>query len=203
MHIVIFLAILAGCFTAWAGEAQRLAALPLKVSDNGRYLVDQKNQPFLVVGDTAWSLIAQLEGQDIDRYLEDRQNRGFNSIIVNLIEHKFCNTPPKSRSGLAPFNPPGDFSAPNVDYFELARNIVQRANQRGIVWLVPAYLGYAGGDEGFFRDMKAGGQAKLRAYGRFVQVPGSPFANRGRHRLNTPGDNGANANDWVLVLTAR
>jgi hypothetical protein len=169
MHMVILLLILAGCFSAWAGEAHRVAALPLKVGNNGRHLVDQKNQPFLVVGDTAWSLIAQLEGQDIDRYLEDRQKRGFNSIIVNLIEHKFCNTPPKSRSGLAPFNPPGDFSAPNPAYFDFARDLVQRANQRGIiVWLAPAYLGFNGGDEGFFRDMQAGGKEKLRAYGRFV-----------------------------------
>jgi hypothetical protein len=41
------------------------------------------------------------------------------------------------------------------------------------------------------------------ADGRFVPVPGSPLANSGRHHVNTPGDNGANANDWLLVLSAR
>jgi hypothetical protein len=40
------------------------AEFPLKAADNGRHLVDQKGEPFLVVGDTAWSLIAtaQLPG---------------------------------------------------------------------------------------------------------------------------------------------
>jgi len=131
--------------------------------------MDQRNRPFLVVGDTPWSLIVQLREQDIDRYLDDRQRRGFNSIIVNLIEHKFCTAPPKTRSGLAPFDSPGDFAAPNREYFDFAHQVVRKANERGIVvWLAPAYLGYGGGDEGFFREMKAGGKEKLHAYGQFV-----------------------------------
>ncbi len=31
------------------------AEFPLKTADNGRFLIDQKGEPFLVVGDTAWS----------------------------------------------------------------------------------------------------------------------------------------------------
>ncbi len=81
---------------------------------------------------------------DIDRYLEDRQKRGFNSIIVNLIEHKFCTTPPKTRAGLAPFTKAGDFSTPNPAYFDFAHKVVKKANDRGIVvWLFPAYLATA------------------------------------------------------------
>lgn len=145
------------------------AEFPLKVSDNGRFLVDQKGEPFLVVGDTAWSLIAQLGDEDIDRYLEDRQKRGFNSIIVNLIEHRFSMSPPKTRAGLAPFTTTGDFSTPNPAYFDFAHKVVEQANQQGIVvWLFPAYLGYGGGDQGFFREMKASGKESLRSYGRFV-----------------------------------
>ena len=45
----------------------------------------------------------------------------------------------------------------------------KKANDRGIVvWLFPAYLGYGGGDDGFFREMKASGKESLRSYGRFV-----------------------------------
>jgi hypothetical protein len=143
--------------------------LPLKAAGSGRFLVDQNGEPFLVVGDTAWSLIAQLGEEDIDRYLQDRSTRGFNSVIVNLIEHRFCTVPPRSRAGLAPFKKSGDFSTPNSDYFAFAHRVVKMANDRGIVvWLVPSYLGYGGGDEGFFREMKAGGRASLRAYGRFI-----------------------------------
>ena len=145
------------------------ADLLLKLSDNGRYLVDQKGQPFLVVGDSPWSIIVQPDEKDREMYLEDRQRRGFNSLIVNLLEHKFCTRPPKTRSGLAPFNTPGDFSTPNEAYFDFARQVVQKAAEHGmVVWLAPAYLGYGGGDEGFFREIKAGGKEKLRAYGRFV-----------------------------------
>jgi hypothetical protein len=145
------------------------AVFPLKVGENGRFLADQKGEPFLVVGDTAWSLIAQLDEGDIDHYLEDRQRQGFNSIIVNLIEHKFCTTPPRTRSGLAPFKTAGDVSTSNTDYFDFAYQVVKKANDRGIVvWLCPAYLGYGGGDEGWFREIEASGKAKLHAYGRFV-----------------------------------
>jgi hypothetical protein len=144
-------------------------ALPLKAGENGRFLVDQKGQPFLVVGDSAWSLIVQPREEDIDRYLEDRAKKGFNSLIVNLIEHKFCARPPRTRAGVAPFKKAGDFSTPNSDYFDFAHQVVQKANDRGIsVWLCPAYLGFGGGDEGWFREMKAAGRASLRGYGRFV-----------------------------------
>lgn len=143
--------------------------LLLKVSSNHRYLTDQKGRPFPVVGDSPWSLIAQLDESDIEWYLRDRQNKGFNSIIVNLIEHKFSTNPPRTRAGLAPFIKTGDFSTPNEAYFAFAHKMIQKAGEYGIVvWLAPAYLGYGGGDEGFFREIKAGGRDKLRAYGRFV-----------------------------------
>jgi hypothetical protein len=49
----------------------------------------------LVVGDSPWSIIVQLDGRDIESYLRDRRKKGFSSIIINLIEHKFCTTPPR------------------------------------------------------------------------------------------------------------
>ncbi|HVV72874.1 MAG TPA: DUF4038 domain-containing protein, partial [Verrucomicrobiae bacterium] len=145
------------------------SSFPLGVSDNGRYLVDDHGRPFLVVGDTAWSLIAQLSEGDIVRYLDDRRERGFNSIIVNLIEHKFASRAPANLYGIAPFLNPGDLTRPNPAYFDYAHRTIQAANQRGIcVWLCPAYLGANGGDEGFFQEIKAAGPAALRAYGRYV-----------------------------------
>jgi hypothetical protein len=157
-------------FALVASQAQAESpVLPLKIADNGRCLVDQKGRPVLVVGDSAWSLIVQPKEADIDRYLYDRQKRGFNSIIVNLLEHKFCTMPPGTRAGVVPFKKAGDFSTPNPDYFDFAYKVVKKANDRGIVvWLFPAYLGSGGGDEGWFREMKASGKANLRDYGRFV-----------------------------------
>src|SRR5437763_2346573 len=74
--------------------------LPLKTSPDGHFLVDQKGQPFLVVGDSPWSLVAQPREADLDRYLDDRAKKGFNSLIVNLIEHKFGSNAPNTRAGL-------------------------------------------------------------------------------------------------------
>ena len=148
-----------------AGQPQ----FPLKVSGDHHHLVDALDQPFLVVGDTAWSLIAQLRQPDIACCLDDRAQRGFNAIVVNLIEHKFATLAPANRDGVAPFLKPGDFTQPNPAYFDYAHQAIEAANQRGIaVWLCPAYLGWGGGDEGFFKEIKAAGPAVLRGYGRFV-----------------------------------
>ena len=79
-------------------------ALPLKVSENRRYLVDQKGHPFLIHGDTAWSLITAVTKEEAVRYLDDRRDKGFDAIIVNLIEHFFNG--PIDRDGEGPFTTP-------------------------------------------------------------------------------------------------
>lgn len=150
-------------------EAAPSTAFPLRVSADQRHLADRDGRPFLVVGDTAWSLVAQLGEEDIARYLDDRASRGFNAIIVNLIEHKYATRAPATRDGTPPFLKPGDFTEPNPAYFDFARRAIDQARRRGIsVWLCPAYLGWGGGDEGFFKEIKAAGPAALRGYGHFV-----------------------------------
>ena len=77
--------------------------------------MDQTGAPFLVQGDAAWSLISGLTNEEAEKYLEDRRSKGFNSVIVNLIEHQFRG--PVDRYGQNPFTVPGDFSTPNEKYF--------------------------------------------------------------------------------------
>jgi hypothetical protein len=153
------------------GKSGAIAAVdfPLKVGPDRRHLVDEGGRPFLVVGDTPWSLIADLKEEDLRAYLDDRSRRGFNAIIVNLIEHRFSTDPPRTRAGLAPFTSPGDFSTPNPAYFDFAHKVIGWAGERGIsVWLCPAYLGWRGGSQGFFKEIDAGGADKLKSYGRFL-----------------------------------
>ena len=66
---------------------------PLKVSANDRYLVDQNNSPFFLNADAAWSLIAQTTYSDADYYLSNRHFKGFNGVLINLIEHHFADLP--------------------------------------------------------------------------------------------------------------
>ena len=63
----------------------------------------------------------------------------------------------------------GDFTTPNEAYFEHADWVLRRAGELGfVVLLTPAYLGYEGGGEGWYRDMAAAGADHLRSYGRFL-----------------------------------
>lgn len=163
LRLLPFIIVLAAIRPASAGD------FPLRVSKSQRYLETVDRRPFLVVGDTAWSLVAQLSMDDAADYLEDRRKRGFNAVIVNLLEHRFADRAPASIDGTRPFPPDGDFRRPNPKYFDHAARVIDAANQRGIsVWLCPAYLGWQGGDEGFFQQVKRAGPKALRAYGKFV-----------------------------------
>jgi hypothetical protein len=140
---------------------------PVKVSPDHRHLVDQSGAPFLVLGDAPWSLIVGLTREEAELYLETRRRQGFNSIIVNLIEHKFRG--PVNRYGQGPFTTPGDFSTPNEKYFEHADWVIKKAAEKGFqVFLAPIYLGYVGTDEGWVEEALKNGPEKSRTWGRYV-----------------------------------
>jgi hypothetical protein len=142
---------------------------PLHVEAGKRYLVDANGSPFLIHGDTPWSLIVQLSRADVDLYLENRRQKGFNAILVNLIEHYFATNPPKNYYGDAPFLAPGDFSTPNPAYFAHAEYVISKAAEKGIlVMLTPSYMGSGGGNQGWYQEMRANGTTKLRAYGQYL-----------------------------------
>ncbi len=67
-----------------ARAASSDSPFPVRVSMNGRYLEDANGKPFLLHGDTAWSVIVQLTKEEAEEYLEDRRQKGFNAILVNL-----------------------------------------------------------------------------------------------------------------------
>jgi hypothetical protein len=151
---------------------------PLRLEAGKRYLVDASGNPFFLHADTAWSLIASLSLADAEKYLEDRRKKGFNAVIVSLIEHFFTTNAPRNFNGDAPFTTPGNFGTPNEAYFSHADQIVQRAAAKGIlVLLLPAYLGYAGGNEGWYQEMAANGPAAMRTYGRYVGQRHARFTN--------------------------
>jgi hypothetical protein len=140
---------------------------PLAVGADHRHLVDQTGAPFLIQGDAAWSLISGLTSEEAERYLEDRRSKGFNSVIVNLIEHQFRG--PVDRYGQNPFTVPGDFSTPNEKYFAHADWVIRKAAEKGIqVFLAPVYLGYIGTNEGWVKEVLANGPEKSRDWGRYV-----------------------------------
>jgi hypothetical protein len=151
------------------GQANGAPSYPLKLSADGTYLVDQANRPFFMNGDTAWSLIVQLSQANADTYLSDRAQKGFNLVLVNLIDRKFATNAPANLAGQPPFTTPGNFNTPNEAYFAHADWVISKAAEKGIVVLLaPLYLGYQCGNEGWCSEVKTSSLATMRNYGRYV-----------------------------------
>jgi hypothetical protein len=142
---------------------------PLHVEPGKHYLVDAQGAPFLIQGDTAWSAMVQLTREEVDQYLEDRRLKGFNTVLVELIEHEFADSPPRNQYGQGPFTSPGDFGTPNEAYFQHVDYVIASAAAKGLlVMLTPAYVGSGGGSQGWWQEMQSNGVAKLRAYGQYL-----------------------------------
>jgi hypothetical protein len=146
---------------------------PVQVSANRRYLVDGRGEPFLLHGDTAWSLIVQLNKEETEEYLQNRRQKGFNAILANLIERFYADHPPRNKYGEPPFTKPDDFSTPNEAYFTHVDWVIRRAEEKGIlVVLNPCYTGASGNfktsRDGWIQATLANGPAKCRDYGRYL-----------------------------------
>ena len=155
--------------TAIGKGQSRGAVTQLSVSANHRYLVDQNHVPYFLQGDAAWSLIVGLNDTEVEQYLRNRKDKGFNAVNVELIEHRFCKKPPLNEAGDAPFTTPGDFSTPNEKYFAHADWVIRKAAENGIhVLLYPIFLGAKGTDEGWVEEALANGPEKCLDYGRYL-----------------------------------
>jgi hypothetical protein len=147
---------------------------PLGTSSDGASLVTADGHPFLLHGEAAWSLIAQLTPTETMQYLADRHRRGVNAILVNLVEHNYSDNPGthSNIAGDVPFTMPDDFSTPSEAYFAYADQVIDAAASQGIaVLLFPSYLGFQE-IEGWRVEMTAmGGEPgapKCASYGRFL-----------------------------------
>ncbi len=157
-------AMLGGGMRATAAETQ----FPLRVSGDRHHLQDAAGTPYLLMGDAAWSLIAELRQEEAEAYLQDRRQRGFNAVLVNLLEHQFARNAPANAYGDKPFKAL-PFGALNPRYFDHAAWVIERAEVLGItVFLAPAYLGANGGGQGWYMAVEAAGPKKMRAYGEAI-----------------------------------
>jgi len=142
---------------------------PLRVEAGKRYLVDAQGQPFLVQGDSPWLLITNLTREEVVQYLDDRHAKGFNTLLVELIERNNSVNQPANIYGDYPFTAGGEFSPAVEAYFSHAEYVIAQARQRGmLVLLTPSYMGYAGRETGWYPAMGRAGNTALRAYGQYV-----------------------------------
>jgi hypothetical protein len=107
--------------------------------------------------------------EEAELYLKNRSQKGFNTILVNLIEHWFTEDPPRNIYGEEPFETPSDFARPNRKYFEHVDWVVNKALENGIQLLIaPMYLGYPGTDEGWFKEILAASLGECLEYGQYL-----------------------------------
>ena len=140
-------------------------AYPVKAGPTGRYLVDQNNVPFMIVGDSPHDLIVNLSEADADAYFADRQAHGFNAAWIQVL----CNTYEEARSdgstydGIIPFTTPGDLSTPNPTYFQRVDDMINLAAKHNItVFLGPIETG------GWLATLKHNGAANAYNYGLYL-----------------------------------
>lgn len=134
--------LLAGCVAVTA------AAAPIrfvKRSPNRRYLIGMDNLPFLIAGDSPQSLMVNLSTNDADMYFADRQSHAFNAGWIDLICTTYTggNADGSTYDGILPFTgylPGGtndldhyDLTKPNEAYFARCDQMINLANQYGIV----------------------------------------------------------------------
>ena len=158
---------------AQAGASPNVA-YPLTVGPTRRYLVDQRDRPFLIVGDSPQSMIVNLSVQDAKTYIADRKSFGFNALWVNLLCDKYTagRADGSTYDHIQPFLKPNDLSTPNPRYFARVDAMIRLASQYGmVVFLDPIETG------GWLETLQANGVKKAYAYGRFLGKRYTKFPN--------------------------
>lgn len=161
---------------------------PVKYSTDRRYLVDQRNVPFPIMGRTAWFVLS-LKPAEYRVFVDDTAARGYSAIELHVLNHDSRgNHPPFNGNWDAPFrkrlngmrwngslrygniNAVGpDFTSPNEAYWRFVDEFLAYCESKGIlVFLFPAYVGFRGSAEGWMREMVANGPAKMHDYGVWI-----------------------------------
>jgi len=159
---------------------------PLKVSESGRYLVDQRNVPFLMVGDSPQALIGNISVSDAETFIASRKAAGINTLWINLlcVQYTACRADGTTFDGIAPFTTTQDLSTPNEAYFARADAMISLAEKYGmLVFLDPIETG------GWSQVIRDNGVSKDYAYGRYV-------GERYREFPNVIWFNGNDYQDW-------
>jgi hypothetical protein len=160
MKIMAFLCLATALFAA---------KFPLKVSSEGRYLVDQDGIPFFIAGDTPWIITTNVSYSDAEYYLNAVQSLGVTAILCDLINHYGGANAPSNYYNDPPFNIPGDFDTANEDYFVFIDSVLNMAKSRNIVvFMTVCYMGYDCGYQGWASEMRSEGVAGCGRWGSWV-----------------------------------
>jgi hypothetical protein len=166
--------------TIWAPPTRAQApAFPLKSSASGRYLVDSANIPFFYQADTPW-MILRLPPDDARHYIDDRRNRGFTALQIQLTGFMDM----RDHAGEAPFLGDHDLTRPNEAYFAHADALIRDASDRGFalaiapLWSGCCGEGWTGTDkDGRLKPLDAAGPEAAHRLGQWIGQRYARFPN--------------------------
>ena len=156
---------------------------PLKASANKRYLVDQTNKPFMIVGDSPHSLMVNLTENQAEHYFANRQSHGINAVWTELLCTSYTGgrQDGSTYDGILPLTGAnlrtlqGNINSPNPAYFKRVDDMIRIAARYGIVvFLDPYDTGGLGGIGGFAQN---NGIGNCYAYGQYLGNRYKSFAN--------------------------
>jgi hypothetical protein len=113
-----------------------LSSGPIRVSSNGRYFVDDRNEPFYFLADTQWELFRRYSLDEAKIILENRKAKGFTVIMVML-----TGVGPGTEPNLAGEKPwiNDDPASPNPAYFEHVDAVLKIARENDLQLLIGIY----------------------------------------------------------------
>jgi len=180
---------------------------PLKRSANNRYLVDQNNVPFLMMGDSPQSMMGSLTPAQMATYMADRKNHGFNTIYAMAIVGDYIggSVTGATQDGTPPFSSGSnennyDFSTPNPAYFAELDNMLNLAASNGLLVLLnPLDTGIGSNGNSWMLGARANGSTKMFNYGAYLGNRYKNFPNIIWHSGNDFQDWNTNSTDNNLV----
>jgi Protein of unknown function (DUF4038)/Putative collagen-binding domain of a collagenase len=145
-----------------------LPAQFLRVSDNQRFLITEKGDPFFWLGDTGWEMLHRLDRNEMEHYMRNRSGKGFTVIQTVILGEIDGLTFPNMEDNL-PFE---DFdpSRPNEGFFELVDYAVRQAEEFGLVLaLLPTWHSYVlPGSHPLLNEEAVFNPENAYAYGKFL-----------------------------------
>ncbi|MDQ8205590.1 DUF4038 domain-containing protein [Pelagicoccus sp. SDUM812003] len=156
--------------TPYRGGNKLLRHGLLGMSAGHRNIVHADGTPFLVVGDTPWALPFRATENTARIYAEDRQQKGFNTALLMVVQPDQRATGPRDRTLPQSFGvafedlSEGHLNELNPDYFQKLDTLIGILVEHEIVPVYsPVFQGFGWKGQGTL-----GGSADIEEYVRFV-----------------------------------
>lgn len=124
-------------------------------------------RPVFVTGDSAWSLITELNNSDVELYLSDRAAKGFNYIWCGAADNYYQSNAPRDYYGNSPFDG-ADFTHEDAAYWAHVDFVLSRAAAHGMtVTLDPGFVGL-NSTVGYLASYQNTSDTVITDYGEFL-----------------------------------